>query len=267
MVQYINEVPIFLKKNGWNVSSFFLNETLEDIRTELKDEDSFFVFYGILGLQTHHFFELITAFGISKRTILLGELGNQFGISSIIADEPLQIRTAMNLLQKAGCEKVGLFEGNIANSVEQQRFATWRNYYPNNEWRDYLFDANLSGSDALAIEKASFFLKKAYQLGRFNKISAMIFPDPRIAGMSVGLFKDLKIKVPETLSIVAIGDANFLTFVRPQITVVDPNMNEHIQTILKILEDKFNGKNELPLLHLCEPKTIERDSIRVPKQG
>ena len=262
MVQYRNEVPMVLKESGWSVSLFFLDKSIEAIRPELEDEDSFFVFYGISDSESYDFFELIIALGIEKRVILLGKYGNQYGISSIVTDERRQIRMAMDLLLQAGCKKIGLFEGNPEGDLDQERLVAWRNYYSKGSWSDYLLKMELPSLDKTGVQYVIDFLKKIYRQGRFRKMDGILFLDSRIAGASAGVFKDLGIRIPEELSVVVIGDANFLTFVRPKMTAVDLNMKGHIQVIVKILEDKFNGENHLPLLYLCEPKIIKRDSVK-----
>ncbi len=263
--EFLREGMAIFQAAGWNARQMLVNGP-EQVIAELADYDSFLVLFGF-GFECYRrIIAEVERLRAQRRLVLIGERGDRHGIASVIADEPQQIRLSMDFLKRAGRGRVGLLCANLGNSVEQERVAAWRNFYRNSvdgvpEWQKYFFHMGITDSDGDDIAFTVKYMKRVHAEGRLADIDALITPDASLSACIVGFMKDYGIRVPEDIALISIGDAEYLSFVRPRISVVDPDIHAHLQAALEYLEERLHGGHTLPLLHLCEPCLKIRESI------
>ncbi len=263
--KFFHEGADLFQAAGWHTRQLLLDNYTQ-VFTELEDYDSFMILYGFGFERYRRIVAEIERVRAQRRVVVIGERCDRHGIASVIADEPQQIRLAMEALRRAGRVRVGLLCGNLGNSVEQERVAAWRNFYRNDgeaAWQKYFFDLEITNQDGDDVAFTVHYLERVHAAGRLNAIDALIVPDAPLAAAAAGFFKDHHIRVPEDIALVSIGDAEYLSFLRPRIAVVDPDMNAHMIAALEFLEERRIGGDRLPLLHLCEPYLKIRESVPV----
>ncbi len=257
------------EKAGWQVRPLEIRDR-EAVGDEIGDFSSFVILYGFGFACYRKIVAEIERIRAQQRVVVIGERCERHGIASVIADEPQQIRLAMELLRRSGRRRVGLLCGNLGNSVEQERVAAWRNFHRSADgetvWQRYFFEMGITDADGDDRIFTAEYLKRTHADGRLKAIDALIVPDPPLARVTAGFFRDHNIRIPEDIALVSIGDADFLSFLSPRITVVDPDMRAHIQAALEFLEERHNRHNRLPLLHLCEPYLKIRESVPAEPQ-
>ncbi|MPN60685.1 hypothetical protein SDC9_208416 [bioreactor metagenome] len=72
--------------------------------------------------------------------------------------------------------------------------------------------------------------------------------------------------MPESLSVVSIGDTVAGRFATPPLTGLNPNLSEHLRQALALLLRNQEFSYQLELLRIVEPKLILRNSCSAPVQ-
>jgi len=178
---------------------------------------------------------------------------NDSATDSIVADNFFSAYSLTNRLIKAGHSEIGYVGSIRSTSSIQDRYL---GYYK-----------ALIEHQIPLIKK--YVLEDRDDQGRFIDLA---LPDPlptafvcncdRVAYNLVNALKKINKKVPDDCSVVGFDNSLFATITDPQISTVDNNVEQMVQTAVKIILKKIANPQRIYGRILISGTIIERDSVR-----
>ena len=218
-------------------------------------------------LNSPHAYSIVTAFNVNwqrfaatfshlvKRTVVLGRLSGNPEITSIICDEYETVRQAMEHFANMGRKRVALVTALPQSELESLRIAAWRNLVlasglPMDWMRRHLISLDLENQPEDPVRIAGLFRRRLSDC--LKDTDAVILPSA--SSLFFKVCRELKIRIPEELAVLAIGAG---AQPEPGIPYLDNNYRGHFEYALEILEDRFQTDHIIPgSWYFCPPRGI-----------
>jgi DNA-binding LacI/PurR family transcriptional regulator len=113
--------------------------------------------------------------------------------------------------------------------------------------------------------------QRAYEVVRcrlesdWQRVSALVCLGDELALGALAACREAGKSVPERMSLVNSGDSALMAFAHPPVTVIDVDLERHIELAMQMLEAAVQGA--LPRedrRRLVEPRLIKRGSVAAP---
>mgnify|MGYP000847677918 CR=1 FL=1 len=174
-------------------------------------------------------------------------------VDSIVVDNFYSSYLITNSLIKLGHKKIGFIGTIWATSSIQDRYlgyykALIENGIPLN--MDYVIDDRNSANELIDI-----VLPKELP-------TAFVCNCDLVAYNLIRKLDEMGLKVPDDISVVGFDNSIFATLANPQLTTVDHNVDEMIDTCVKVITKKIANPKKTYGRILIQGKIVERDSVK-----
>ncbi len=202
-------------------------------------------------------------FQTSKKPIVfLGSPMYVLGFDSVMGEPEREMDLAIDHLARLGHRQIGLVWQKMAEET-----ATSMTQRTVNHWRRQM--ESLSGTQTIddlliAVDVPRFewphkaiydHLTGLFQKSRSLPFSAVVTIIPWVWG-TLAAVNDLGLKIPEDISVVAIGDREEAKFYRPKLTTVRVSEEEHIRLAWDLIQKRLNNPNRSPDHATVNPELI-----------
>ena len=204
----------------------------------------------------------------ASRVVLIGARMDHAGVFSIVGDDELGLRLAIDALQKHGHERIGL----IGSIIEEDHpLMELQVQY----WRQAMAACGLSrgttqkhiirldpvpvGGVAMSAFEA---VKLYYERQRVRATAFIALGEEAALGANVALH-EMDVKVPEDVSLISYAGTIRAQLNIPPLSSVDVDVDEHLQAAFRRVDEIFEGQSSPthPSLVIVPPSLIERKSV------
>lgn len=204
----------------------------------------------------------------ASRVVLIGARMDHAGVYSIVGDDELGLRLAIDSLQKRGHERIGLI-GSIVD--EDHPLMELQIQY----WRQAMIACGLSrgtiqkhivrlapvplGGVAMSAREAV----KDYYARQRVRASAMIALSEEAAIGATSALYEMGVSVPDNVSLISYAGTIRAELCIPPMTSVDVDVDQHLQAAFQRVDQIFEGNHSppSPSLVVIPPTLIERNSV------
>jgi len=204
------------------------------------------------------------------RAVLLANRMDQYGIPSVVADDPHALRMAVSHLREHGHRQIALLTDQPEHPVARVQIAAWRSACAADG------EGTALSSEALlrrlivvrpdsydCLPTATYHAVRSFVgSGEGSSVTALISLLDEMCLPVLAALRDEGRVVPESFSLVSLGDSSLLSFTHPAVTCVDVDLESHLRLALEVLESARRGEwQEQDSLRLVEPRLVVRQSV------
>lgn len=202
------------------------------------------------------------------RVILIGSRMDHANVRSIIGDDELGIRLAVEHLYEAGHQRIGLIGSIIQDDHPQMELQVQL-------WRQAMMSHGLSRGTiqkhiirlkpvtAGGIAMAAYEATKAYYTRQRIRASAHIALSEEAAMGAAAALHELGVGIPENVSLVSYAGTCRAQLCIPPLTTIDVDVDGHLDAAMQQVEAILNHPHESPAngyLTIIPPTLVERQS-------
>lgn len=187
------------------------------------------------------------------------EVGRDGEFDSVLVDSDAGARQAAEYLLSLGHERIGLISGPLETTPGRAR---------HEGFLAVLQAAEIDLPDAL-VQVADFREDGGYQATM--RLLALESPPTAIFAannlMSVGALHalhDMRVRIPEEVSILGFDDLQLAELLSPPLTVVDRPMEEQGVLAMRLLLNRLDGRSETPRRIVLDTNLVIRESCAAP---
>jgi DNA-binding LacI/PurR family transcriptional regulator len=207
-----------------------------------------------------------------KPVIFIGSPMYVLGFDSVMGEPEREMDLAIDHLARLGHQRIGL----VWQKTEEES-ATSMTQRTENHWRRRM--EALSGSQgiddlliAVDVPRFEWPHKAIYDhlTGLFKKNGAMPFSAvvtiiPWVWG-TLAAVNDLGLKIPEEISVIAIGDREEANYFRPKLTTVRVSEEEHIRLAWDLIQKRLQNPTRPPDHATVNPELIPGQTTAAPSR-
>lgn len=204
----------------------------------------------------------------ANRTVLIGARMDHIGVASIVGDDELGLRLAVDHLQNHGHQRIGLV-GSIIQ--EDHPLMELQVQY----WRQAMMAAGLArdtmpkhiirldrvpaGGVAMSAYEA---VKKYYDQQRIRATALITLSEEAAIGAAAALH-ELGRAVPDDVSLIGYAGTCRAALCLPPLTTIDVDVDRHLSAALQRVDAFLKGETLAPekLLTVIPPALVERQSV------
>lgn len=255
---------------GWEYEVCLVSLTAHELQRAINNPDAYSVVYGILPYLDKS--DANFAY-VHNRLVLIGEFANQYGIATVISDEYLMIRLAIEHLRSQGYENTGIILCSNRSHVETIFAEAWvgvsMHYGKSLQWCNehciFLEFNSLDDYRSTDFSKKRLLesrLEKYREAGYLADTDSFIGPGGYWLKMVCDYLKKQGYRIPEDFGIISIGDNQDAQTYDPPLSILNPHLEEHVAFAVEILENRFRGNREIAVQYCGTPTLTVRDSTR-----
>ncbi|TDT63380.1 LacI family DNA-binding transcriptional regulator [Fonticella tunisiensis] len=163
---------------------------------------------------------------------------------------------AANYLISMGHRRIGLINGSLNLVVSIDRYEGYKRALAKNKIE---LDESIIMSSEFVQEGGYESMKK--MLSVENPPSAVLVTDDLIAFGAIRAARDMKVKIPDEMSIISFNNIPLADFATPPLTSVDINAYSLGYKAAKLVIDDIKGKKHKPSCYIVETRIVFRDSV------
>ncbi len=206
----------------------------------------------------------------AERVVMIGVRMDHAGIASVVGDDTLGIRLAVNHLHGLGHERIGLVGSIIGEDhpTMELQVQLWRQAMTELGLARGTMDKHVirlepvpAGGVAMASKQA---VERYHQRQRVRATAFLALAEETAVGVLAGLH-GLGVAVPKDVSVVAYAANLRASLCVPPLTSVDVDVDGHLDAALDRVErmlDPEAEKDELPRVQIVPPSLVERASVQ-----
>jgi DNA-binding LacI/PurR family transcriptional regulator len=176
--------------------------------------------------------------------------------SFVDADNVKGASLVFHYLFELGHRRIGFVSGNMDEINSKDRFRSYRRELKR---MALPFDEGLVFHGDWSIESGYAGFKAL--MGPRNRPTAIIFSNDQMAIGAIKAAEDLKIKIPDDVSVTGYDDVKYASFTVPSLTTVRQNIATVGDKVAELILDSIEGKGGLRKV-IVEPELIIRSSCR-----
>ena len=205
-----------------------------------------------------------------KPVIFIGVAANVLGCDSVMGSSGLAIRMAMDTFKQAGHRRVAFMSQYISDNA--------RSIHPDRTDYDYWrawTAAELGDDEAEALfHKLEVMPYTMHHQVVYDNLTAKGRDGIDFTGLVIGFslvwgvvaaLTDLGLRIPEDVSIIALGDRQESAFYRPQITQIRKSLREHAEKAMTATDCRLHHRYAPAQCLLVDPELIEGKTVRCIK--
>ncbi|MDR3709507.1 MAG: substrate-binding domain-containing protein [Capsulimonadaceae bacterium] len=194
------------------------------------------------------------------RVVVLQPDLSDFGISTVLTDLRADIRMGLDYIRAAGHTHIAIAVQLPADERECETF-----------WQRQTFKliANLDPSiEIVRVDTPTGMspMMHAYEeigpfLRRHPDVTALFTFGDELAIGAMGACRDLRLGIPDRISLINKGNSPLLELVSPAITCISHNVEMQCEEAIAILHSRMNGGDSGDALHVILSRLIDRGSV------
>jgi len=249
---------------GWEYDVCPVSLKNHELQRTINNPEAYSVVYGI----QPYLSKVDANFAyVRSRLVLIGEFANGYGIATIIADEYMMMRLALEHLREQGYDNTAIVLCSMRSPVEQIFTEAWvginMHYGKSLQWcNEHCISLQLESSDDYDQSEANKqrLVERRFDGVGLEDIDSFICPGT-YWGCKVGNFlKGRGLRIPEDVGLVCICDGREAMTFEPPLTCLDNHLDEHIAFAVEILENRFAGHEEFAVQYCGTPSLVIRGS-------
>jgi len=254
---------VIFPQHGWDYTVCPITKDSQELQLTLNNPEAFSVIYGFQpylgGIAANLDF-------VRKRIVLLGELANESHINTVIADESMMIKLAVEHLFEQGYTSPCLVLCSLKSPVENIFAEAFHSYFLHHgktiAWcTAHCHSLNIDTPEAYQPnEIAACLIRKLKCEKQLNDIDSFICPGGFWASHIGNELKAAGFSIPGDYGLLSLGDDEENLQFSPTLTCIDNNPEEHIRFSAEILDALFMGHEIDASLFCVSPSLIVRES-------
>ncbi len=178
---------------------------------------------------------------------------DHLGIPSVIGNDFAGISIAIEHLKGLGHKRIALLHNNSGHPIENTQIAVWKSIFADPVLE---FRANVPPGE----HPTQYAYDRVTRALISSGATALIALNDELAIGALAAASELGRPVPQTLSIVSLGDTVLGRFANPPLTELNPNLPEHLRQAFDLLRRNQEMSYRLELLRIVEPELVIRRS-------
>jgi len=253
-----------IEKNGYLASVIHFQEAFTNkIKASLEQGEAA-ILYGIDGNRYPESFGtmLRAAQQAGAPLVVIGSDYNSTGIYGIRADDAAAMRLALDCLSSCGHRRIMLATpADYLNLPHYQRVSEWFDYARRQNYLDRRLEYLITFNDSRGGLYHFRDVLTAALVGRPADATALICMDHAILMATLSAAWELKLRVPEDISVVVIGDTVLSDFSQPPITGVSVNLRRHMELAMQMVIDHEMRREQPTHTLIVSPELVCRASV------
>ena len=189
--------------------------------------------------------------------VILAVRLDQAGIPSVLCDDNHGIRTLMEHLKHRGHKRIALFHSHNGLPLEEVQGAVWKTCLGTN----YSPELNICANVCAEKEPMDSAYEAMLTAAAAVDFSAVLCLNDEIMLGGMAALRKLGRDIPKDVSVVSVGNTHLSRYAHPPVTCYDPNLEEHLNQAIMLLDYNYGNPDNLDKLRLVNPVLIERDSV------
>ena len=182
---------------------------------------------------------------------------DQEGIPSILCDDTLGIRLLVEHLRSLGHKRIALLRGNTIG--ESSQVAAWQTAMGCDYSPDLVIP--LKKLDEEFQEEPMDIAREAVvKVLKNRNFTALICLNDELAVGAVAGLSEAGVRIPEDVAVASVGNTRFSRNTVPPLTVYDPDIREHLEQALAMLDYNMTHPENPEMLRLIHPLLFIRKS-------
>jgi DNA-binding LacI/PurR family transcriptional regulator len=205
-----------------------------------------------------------------KPVVFIGIPGKEIGFNSVMGDPAQEMTAAINFLKKAGHRKIAYMHNHNPVYLRQPKDRPYWQHL--NAWSDYIKREKLDQDELslkLDIKPFENSNQKSYEtIKKYLKKNKKNLPFTGFIGLfpcfmgAYAAFIDAGISIPDSISMISMGDRSETEFIRPRITHVKISVEEHMNEAFKLINSRLHNPSADCDFIKIQPRIVEGDTVK-----
>jgi len=206
-----------------------------------------------------------------KPVVFIGVGGNVLGLDTVRGAPGQGIRKALELFKAAGHRRV-TYLAQYATEHKKDIHPAQADYA---YWQEWLKEQSVSCEENQLFYDITvppyelphkLIYEQLMQRGRENINFTGIVVSLSLAWGCIAALHDLGLRVPDDVSIVAIGDRQEAAFYRPRITTVGKSLRVHAEEAMAVTNFRLENRNAPVQCQHIEPEIVNGETLKIINQ-
>jgi DNA-binding LacI/PurR family transcriptional regulator len=210
----------------------------------------------------------------ADRTVSIGIRLDQEGVVSILSDDTLTVRTAVEHLKAAGHRRIALMVDGPGSNYGNLIVASWKSCFPEespatlNQRLFFMSTPDYESSLEYAYKATRTYLRRDRESGREQQVTALVCQYPEIALAALAACRDEGCPVPEKMSMVCLEDSPHMLYCYPSVTSINRDMGRHVDLALTALQASMSGTMDtIDRFLMAQSELRSRLSVEPPAEN
>ncbi|MDR3707731.1 MAG: LacI family DNA-binding transcriptional regulator [Capsulimonadaceae bacterium] len=205
--------------------------------------------------------------GSDGQVVVIGNRLDQFGVSSVLADDAQGIRLAVDHLIEHGHRRIAVVADNSETYIGSIRVRAWEQSMQEHglEAAPALRIAVTIPPHVCCVETGYAAVRRYLHESTTNRPTALIGFNDELSLGTMAACRDEGLACPDKISIVCGCDSPQMAYGYPAVTCVDTDIEAHVQQALEMIRLRIAGQLAPDdRLRLVAPRLIVRESVGSP---
>ncbi len=180
-----------------------------------------------------------------KPVIIIGQEGYQLGFDTVMGHPEQEMTMALNLLKESGHTKIALIdqysiENKMIVHASSTNYSVWQKFTDQEVPPEIAASLYFGVNSPAHTQPQKEIYRKLITYGKNLPFTAIVTSVYMVQGTMAAL-EDMGLRIPDDISIVAIGDRQEVEFYRPKLTHIRVSTREHMVLALAAIKKRLDN--------------------------